>query len=311
MGKRGRPRSSPPSEELLTRIEHLLEVLFQGNQVRLAGAMGICSSLVSKIITRAQRPSEAFIESLANLPLVNRDWLLYGQGQALLPATAGTLPISLLPLPGSPASHPGLLSGRRHPIAPPLEAPDRYWLELPPDSDFIFPPHQNMQPGDLLLTQTAPEYVQRRDAVVGRLCVVNVSLQGTGVCCLARVFSEAGELWAELNSRHAAALAAVQVSTPLERMRRRYRRQVSEPKGAKNTGETAAVSRQAVLPPGVVRLSGMDAIVGVCLMLERPNLMAAWTTETATIATKVSLVQKNKDFDKIPVKREEKTRVKN
>ena len=129
----------PESEQQRERITHYHRVLYRENQRLMADATGFTQSYVSKILSGAQRPSSGFLDALARQPLVNRNWLLTGQGQPLLPSTAGSLPISTIPLPGPPTTHPGLLSGRRHPVGTALGGPRSLLAGIGPRCQFCIP----------------------------------------------------------------------------------------------------------------------------------------------------------------------------
>ena len=176
-----------------------------------------------------------------------------------------------------------------------------------------------MQPGDLLLTETAADYVHRVDAAVGRLCVVAV--HGTNTHSLARVFSESRVLYAELYSRHALTMegsAPAHVAEPPYVSGKRRRRRVTAIPAREDTrspdqvepAQPTVPQAQRVLPGGVLQLASVEDIVGVCLLLERPNLLAAKASQPLKAAVQARQEQSNCDFDKIAVTGKETMRVK-
>src|SRR5436190_21351486 len=69
------------------RIAWLLTHLFGGNMRRMAEAVGVTHSVLSKVVGGQQGPGRRLLESIASHPKVNPDWLFSGEGEPLLAAS--------------------------------------------------------------------------------------------------------------------------------------------------------------------------------------------------------------------------------
>src|SRR5262245_14415265 len=117
-------------EKIRRRVEWVLNHLYAGKQRRLADALGMSQSLISRVVHGQQGAGPELLAALARLPGVNPTWVSEGTGEPLLPATKGSLPVAHAVLPGWPGRYPQLLSGQRHPTADAYERPSRYWLPV-------------------------------------------------------------------------------------------------------------------------------------------------------------------------------------
>jgi transcriptional regulator with XRE-family HTH domain len=138
-------------EELRQRVEWVLNHLFSGRQRRLADALGMSQSLISRVVNGQQGAGADLLTALARLPGVNPTWVAEGVGEPLLPPTKGTLPVAMGVLPGWPERYPELLTGDRHPVAEAYERPSRYYLPVVAGSLLCSRSDLALLPGDLLL----------------------------------------------------------------------------------------------------------------------------------------------------------------
>lgn len=166
---------SEGSEAVRERIGHLLTHLFQGNQHRMAAELRVSQSLISKVLRGERMPGRKLVQAIVQHPRIRGKWLLYGDGDPLLPSLEGTLPVSRTILPGPPGEASKYLHGERHPVTAQQDRETRYWLRLDAYLDTLSRHNLQMLPGDLLLTETAPDHLDRPDLVDGRLCLMRFS----------------------------------------------------------------------------------------------------------------------------------------
>src|SRR4051794_8732785 len=121
-------------EAIRARSEWVLNNLFGGKQRRMAEAMRVSQSLISRIVHGHQGAGADFLAALAALPGINPAWVREGVGEPILPPTKGSLPIALVVLPGWPDRYPELLTGQWHPVAEAFERPSRYWVVVAANS---------------------------------------------------------------------------------------------------------------------------------------------------------------------------------
>ena len=262
--KRDRPKTR---SQKLNRVLRLLELLFDGKQRRASRALGMSQANLSRVINGIYPPTDRLIELLAQQPTVNSRWLYDGLGEPLIPVTSGTLPVTTNILPGPPIAHTNLLSGDRHPIANVLENESRYWLKLLPDNLILHANMYHVNPGDLLLIETARDQLDRNDIVSGHLCALSLEKRGADPndetdsdsdgeqmsFLLGHVFVRGGALWVD-PAGHGGSQT------------------VSKPKGRRNIqrkGASSTPARQKTKTS--FPLKPPNAVVGVVLTLERPG----------------------------------------
>ncbi len=262
--KRDRPKTR---SQKLNRVLRLLELLFDGKQRRASRALGMSQANLSRVINGIYPPTDRLIELLAQQPSVNSRWLYDGLGEPLIPVTSGTLPVTTNILPGPPIAHTNLLSGDRHPIANVLENESRYWLKLLPDNLILHANMYHVNPGDLLLIETARDQLDRNDIVSGHLCALSLEKRGADPndetdsdsdgeqmsFLLGHVFVRGGALWVD-PAGHGGS----------QTFSRRKRRRNIQRKGASSTPARQKTKTSFPLKPP-------NAVVGVVLTLERPG----------------------------------------
>ncbi len=179
----------PPPPDLATlagRIAWLLLHLFGGNLRRMAEAVGLSHSVLSKVIGGRQGAGRRTVEAIAAHPRVNPGWLLHGHGEPLLAARQDALaegwpvPVSRVILPGPPASHPELLTGASFPLAGTFYRESRYWLQVADDDPIVAEPAEKIAAGDLLLLDADAGYWEA-DLRVAANRLVALRLGGRGV----------------------------------------------------------------------------------------------------------------------------------
>ena len=159
------------------RVVWVLNNVFHGRQRRMADALGISQSQLSRIASGQLGPSPEILDAVARLPGINPEWVLHGEGEPLLPPTRGTLPVSPFVLPGPPLTCSHLLSGSRHMVAEALDRDTRYWLQVQDSWPLVKAVEWKISPGDLLLMETTHDWTGRLDLGLGRLCGVRVRPQ--------------------------------------------------------------------------------------------------------------------------------------
>ena len=256
----------------------MFELLFDGNQGRASRALGMSQPNLSRIINGVRPPTDRLIELLAQQPSVNSRWLYDGLGEPLIPVTSGTLPVTTNILPGPPIAHTNLLSGDRHPIANVLENESRYWLKLLPDNPIFHTNMFHVNPGDLLLIETARDQLDRNDIVSGHLCAFSLEKRGADPndetdsdadsdgeqmsFLLGHVFVRGGALWVD-PADHGA-------SPTVSKRRRNIVRKISDVEG-EEASRVPAKKRKEQEMERVFPLKPPNAVVGVVLTLERPG----------------------------------------
>lgn len=95
-----------PSEN--ERVCYLLDFLFEGNQSKMADALGIPQPVISRVATGKLRPGKKLITALTGHPKVNPAWLATGKGDPLLANETSTsegwpVPVASCLLPGGPS----------------------------------------------------------------------------------------------------------------------------------------------------------------------------------------------------------------
>ncbi len=287
--------ATPAPAQLLERIFFYRQVLFNDSQRRMAECLGFSQALVSKIHNRSQRPTEAFLEALASQPLVNRRWLLEGEGEPLLPSIAGTLAVANVILPGPPAEYAGLLTGERYPVATAWDISSRYWLRLSSEAPLVRMFGSQLRSGDLLLVETARDHLDRLDIVNGQLCAISEQSDQHSTYAFAKVTVEAGKLQAmvydapypphfvEPDSESKSKESLDQVFVPKRRKvtRRQGEKASQVGSGSMPVSHSEDCMLQKPDVPAFRQLTGTDDIVGIVLMLQRPLPLLLVNGDTA------------------------------
>lgn len=95
------------------RVADLVELL-GGSQRAFAKRVGCSHSVIAKILRGEQEPGRRLLSRIAELPEINADWLLTGEGNPLVKVAGSNefrVPLASSLLPGLPQEHPHLLSG--------------------------------------------------------------------------------------------------------------------------------------------------------------------------------------------------------
>jgi len=195
-----RKSDSFPAPDLSTpagRITWLLVHLFDGNMRRMAEAVGVTHSIVSKIVGGQQVPGRRLMESIASHPKVNPGWLASGEGEPLLaarhpgPAECWEAPISQYLLPGPPAEHDRLFAGTSFPLAGGFYRPTRYLYRVGGGDPIARADAEKVAPGDLLLLDAGAEiWRANRQVLANALVVLHVRGRGGLDYALARIRSD-------------------------------------------------------------------------------------------------------------------------
>jgi hypothetical protein len=216
--------------------------------------------------------------ALAKHPQVNADFLYDGFGDPLLPVTSGTLPVTTNILPGPPMAHTNLLTGDRHPISKVLDSETRYWLKLLPNNPIFGAKVFHVNPGDLLLMETARDQLDRNDIVSDHLCALRLANPVTDPnseadpntdpddervgYSLGHVFIRDGGLWVDLCG------ATAKRRAPPRKRRRKIRRKL-DPEEFEQKKKSEEEEKKRLKKQRTFRLEPGDVIVGLALTLER------------------------------------------
>ncbi len=154
--------SFPPPDlsTMAGRIAWLLIHLFGGNMRRMAEAVGVTHSVLSKVVGEQQGPGRRLMESIASHPKVNPDWLFSGEGEPLLAARhpgSGEIweaPIAHILLSGPPTEQAGLFEATTFPLAGAFYRPTRYLYRAGAGDPIVRMDSEKVAPGDLLLLET-------------------------------------------------------------------------------------------------------------------------------------------------------------
>ena len=283
MTNQGRPETVPPDAERRARVTQLVELSYSGSQRRAARSWGVSQALISKVINGVQPVTDRLLEVVARQPGVNPRWLFDGQGDPLLPSTAGTLPVSTLILPGSPEKHRSLLSAERYAVTTHHERESRYWLRLDSRSPILVYPGLLLREDDLLLIETHRDHLDRLDVVAEQLCAITIRQEAAFICVLAYVMVTDGTLLAEVFDHGLRAIeaptgelinSATRGSSAIPKKPRR--RTISSPRPRDFVAKPHDLVGSTPIPSGNqlsssggswLRLSGVEDIVGVALML--------------------------------------------
>lgn len=176
MGKRSTPEQVGWQKAARGRLVLVLDRLFDGNQTRLARALGVTQALVNIVVREVQPPTRNLIARLGAVERVNPHWAATGEGEPFLPDTRGTLPVSSVPLPGSPGEYPALLTGERFAVPSAFERTTCYLWRLAVGHPATAVDAWRLLPGDLLLLETSRAVTANPAAFTGRMCVLE------GVC---------------------------------------------------------------------------------------------------------------------------------
>ncbi len=156
------------------RVVWVLSNVFAGGQRRMAEALGVSQSQLSRISNGQLGPSPEILAAIARLQDLNTNWVMHGQGEPRVPSTRGTLPVSAVVLPGPPATCPHLCGGTRHVVADAFAGDSRYWLLLSGLSPLIAVAEWKLAAGDHLLMEASTEWTRRLDLILGKLCGVRL-----------------------------------------------------------------------------------------------------------------------------------------
>ncbi len=248
----------------------------------MARFLGATHSVVSKIRRGLQGPGERLLAALALHPSVNARWLNDGIGDPILRAAFGTRPISEVILPGPPATCQELFGAERYPIAPVFDSESTYFLRVTTCTKFVSGAVPGILPGDLLLIETASEYLARTEHINQKLCAVALPSEAQKTYVLAKVFVDRERLYVIV--RQTSHPQPPPPGTPKKTARKiRPRRSIDSynavrPKNDSNeVPKTTETPASAWLPPECLVSLDSDAVLGVVLQLHRPNVLPVET----------------------------------
>lgn len=175
MAKKPTPQDVDGQQGPRHRVQVVLDRLFDGNQTRLADALGVSHTLVHLVVKGSHPPSRNLMTRLAKVQGVSPSWVETGEGEPLLPPSLGTLPVASGILPGWPERHTELMTGERWPTAEAFIRPSRYWLRVEPTCPALRAAELALLTGDLLLMDAnTAVWADRLDDCNGKLFGVRV-----------------------------------------------------------------------------------------------------------------------------------------
>lgn len=173
MGKKPTPEQVEWQKAARERFVLVLERLYDGNQSRLAHALGVTQALVNIVVRKVQPPTRNLIARLGTIERVNRVWAETGEGEPLLPDVRGTLPVSDVLFPGPPADNAALMTGQRVAVAPAYDRATRYFWRLPNGHPAVAVEGWRLSSGDLVLLETEGAVVSDTEALTGKKVVID------------------------------------------------------------------------------------------------------------------------------------------
>jgi hypothetical protein len=173
MGKKPTPEQVKWQKAARERLVLVLERLFDGNQSRLARALGVTQALVNIVVRKVQPPTRNLMTRLGGVERVNRLWAETGEGEPLLPDVRCTLPVSDVLLPGPLADNTALMTGERVAVASAYDRPTCYFWRLSSDHPAVAVARWRLTPGDLLLLETEGAVVSDTEEITGKKVVID------------------------------------------------------------------------------------------------------------------------------------------
>lgn len=173
MGKKPTPQQVEWQKAARERFVLALEHLYEGNQTRLAHALGVTQALVNIVVREVQPPTRNLMARLGGVERVNRVWAETGEGEPFLPDVRGTLPVSDVLLPGPPADSAALMTGERVAVVPTYDRPTCYLWRLPNGHPAVAVEDWRLAPSDLLLLETARAVIEVPGGLNRKWCVLD------------------------------------------------------------------------------------------------------------------------------------------
>lgn len=183
---------SPDLQTVGGRVRHLLKELWGGNQTNMARDVQCSQSALSQVEHGAE-PGKRLLSLITSCGRVNPEWLFHGKGD---PASINVgnrehlnsiLPISRIPLPGSPIDFRDLLTGDFAEAAPQLVTESRYYLVVQNDDCIARTVEMNVAVGDHILVETDRNCFPALEQFYEQLCVIRITSRSGTRCCLALV----------------------------------------------------------------------------------------------------------------------------
>jgi hypothetical protein len=173
-----RIRLPGPSSTAADRVVWLLSEVWDGNRSKMAEAVGVTHSVLTKIAAKQQNPGKRLLDAIAAHRKVNPVWLATGEGEPLLAEReSGTsegwpIRISREMLPGPINEHLELLTDESFPVAGAHYRPTRYWLYILGNNPICRSNRTSIEVGDLLLIETDLAHWRDPEIVDNHFCIV-------------------------------------------------------------------------------------------------------------------------------------------
>ncbi len=179
------PRKTEYAQQSLTslggRIEHVLKVVWSGNQRRMAADLGCSQALISLVVRGEQAPGPKLLEALSKDPRINVDWLLHGVGELLSrpsPTTVAAewlVPVARSILPGLPGEYAGAFSGIHVSLPACYRSPTRYLTQIQLDDLVVRAHTAKVAAGDYMLLEADRKLWRTNPRVLhGKHCGVRI-----------------------------------------------------------------------------------------------------------------------------------------
>lgn len=192
----------PKLSEMTQRIVLLVDLLGGGSQRGFAKIVGCSHAVIAKIVKGQQEPGKAILLRIGQAPQVNQDWLLTGEGEALVPQIQEEdrrVPVAECLLPGLPSDHLRLLSSKFELIPASLYRDSIYAVDVASCVPAYDDPEEHFLPGDLILIDADPtRWMRNLQSLQNRLCVTMSPGSENEVITMRRVqvsYSQEQQTW--------------------------------------------------------------------------------------------------------------------
>lgn len=162
------------SEKVRKRIEEIVESMFAGSQRAMALKIGYSPGSMSRVLAGHASPSKKLLQAIAELPQVNTQWLLTGEGTLfqtqpqVLTDIGSIVPVARQLLRGSPLESEELLSPRFLSVPRAFFSATTYAIVVEScNCDRVLRTREFLKPDDTLIIETSPDRwgdVSRKDS---------------------------------------------------------------------------------------------------------------------------------------------------
>jgi transcriptional regulator with XRE-family HTH domain len=243
----------------LARIKRVIETGWAGNQSRFAVALGVSPGLISQILGGKRPPTKNLLNRVAELPGVNRHYLLHGEGPPMFATAASTadcfLPVYRQPEPEATSWRQQDLAGLHLPVAHYFYREGGCWLLIDRPTEEMAT--KSIVAGELFLMHPATPGARNPEDFASRWCLIRNKATGETPESfeLAMVLPDGESLQVYRIPKH-------------QSLHRRLLLDKSQEPEAKNSSPKAKKIHQPIDPDSAL---SSDDIVAVCVQIVRPQ----------------------------------------